>query len=150
MPALDPIRQKIPTLAGLAQPTLAMVTDSSRADDAEKVALVEYDRLVIKCAAELVKLYGQLGPEYAAAFHHAVLRSQANRLALYKGEITFGEHAFMSGEQTAQLRSTMADLERRRQQMAAQQEIATAASLGTAAQVMQASQPVFAPMTATR
>jgi hypothetical protein len=125
-----------------------MLADTTRADEKEKAAIVLFDEFQVNCARNTSEFMGRyLGQDYVAAHSRIFTQAQQNRLALYQGAITFGEYASRSSALVAEGRTVFAELDRRRQQMAVQKQAADAASMGAAAQMLQATRPAYQPMT---
>lgn len=142
-PALDPIRNKLPVLAGLQRPILEMLSDSSRITEEQKPLILLYDKYVIECNNGYSQIFALVGPNYVAVHSQTVGLGQANRADLYQGKITFGEYVQRGVTLSDEFRARLAELDRQRQEAALQRAQAAAAILSS----MPAYQPItFQPM----
>lgn len=140
-PAFQVLRPKLATAQGLASPTFAMLADDSRANDEERSAIIAYDKAALQCASGYTEVFRSLSGEHIAAHQKAVLRGQELRVALYKGEITFGEYSTKASQNGQNARAELAEADRRLEQLRLQRA-------GTAAAIMQAApQPIYRPIT---
>jgi len=126
-PRLDPIRDKTPALAGIAQPTLEMLSDQSRPTDEQKAAILIYDRAAIECSNEFMKVYATSGPDYVAAYSQEISQVQADRAQLYQGKITFGEYITRGVAHWQAFQAALVAIDQQRQRMAIQRMRAGAA-----------------------
>lgn len=146
-PALDSIREKVPVLLGLSQPTLALMSDQSVATDEQRPAILTLDATAIECSNRRMELTGKyFGSEYVAVERAASSDAQRNRLDLYLGKISWGQYVGKANAISDDARGMFAALDQRRRQLGIQQQSANAQSLGAAAAMMQATTPVIQPI----
>lgn len=126
-PALDPIRSKTPSLSGIQQPTLEMLSDTSRPNDEQKAAILLFDRRVIECENGYAAIYAIFGSDYVAAQSRKVGLNQALRADLYQGKITFGEYVQRGTTNVNEFKTALAELDRQQEQMRIQRIQAAAA-----------------------
>lgn len=95
-PTLDAIRQKV---AFSGQPTLAMLNDSSVANEQEKAAIQAWDEYAGHCADGVSTVYeSHGGADFGAMYRQLHTKMQEARATLARDKITFGQYNHLAVE----------------------------------------------------
>jgi hypothetical protein len=107
LPSYQALKDKLPPLDG-SPPSMALLTDTSRPNSEEVVALLEFHRDGLSAwRAVMLQDFAKVHPAYAAVAAETYAAADQQYARLVRRETTWGEYATMSAQRTTALRGEL-------------------------------------------